>query len=771
MRLGYRAIFLGLFLTVVFSVISIYLVMFIRNNFTVSDTLIPVLTYFFLIVLLLVINPILNFIYKNIGQTRILRPFNRHEVLLITMMTLVTSGISGYGLMSYLMPFIGSVNAPSRSTNQSDWGLLSQTVLVLNSDPKYKIYGDVEKEDNNQITLRIYNGKGKGVDDIKEFLKSEVKIQRPLIKPELVLSRKDAQIFENGLPEVAITNPETQKTVYRAQNSFPAFLPFPNEKFSDYTSRVSTYIKEGKIQEGYTFWGNVPWLVLLKPFCYWLAFVVCLYMLLFSLAKILFTQWAKYERLQFPLATIPQELLGEPNPNDPDSKNYPTFSIWKNVFFIVGFGLAITFILLAAFYPSLVTLGLVVKDYVPGTIFEGLGDMNIVLHVFFLLIGIAFLVPKEISFSVWFFGVIFILQILFAIWFGYGKSAASFGTDYYSKINFYTAQSLGGLIVFSSFALWNVRHYLLAGVYKILRIKPKSVNAEIINETSFASNLFIISGLGIFSFMLWMNISFLWACVYCFITLMFIVASMRVASECGIIGFQNITGGGGHFISNVIGIKNLGLNSFVNVIVLQIVFFFDTKLFLAPNVMVAQKVEDENKIQKKVFWIAILIAVGLAVIASFAFLAMLLYHQGSKSLESWYFVSVPNDLYSRCVQMIKNGDAEPMINMNKEMTAFIIFGMATMAALLFARTKWFWVPHPVGIILWISPNETKYFLFSFFLGWLIKFIVVKLGTKDTIDNMKKWAIGLIFGHIAGIIIIGICKMFITLTAKATLNFH
>ena len=128
-------------------------------------------------------------------------------------------------------------------------------------------------------------------------------------------------------------------------------------------------------------------------------------------------------------------------------------------------------------------------------------------------------------------------------------------------INFYTAQAFGGLIVFSLFALWNVRHYLLAGLYKILKMKPKSVKPEVIDETYIASTVFIIAGFGVFAFMLWMNISFWWACIYCAITLMFIIAAMRVASECGIIGFQNLAGGGAHFAGNVIGINNLGVTS------------------------------------------------------------------------------------------------------------------------------------------------------------------------------------------------------------------
>lgn len=778
MRLGFRSIILGLFLTVLFSVIAVYLEMIVKNNFTVSDTLIPVLTYFFLIILLIFINPILRLIYNNFNKLRLFRPFNRHEVLLVTMMTLVTSGISGYGLMYYLVPFIGTVNAPSRSTSQTDWGLLSQTRLKVKKDGKGNIekgdgkevviYGELEAEDASTITLRHYNGKGKGIDDIKVYQKSDYIVERPLINPKLVLNRKDSDIFENGLPEVELVDKKTGKTYYKSQNSFPAYLPFPKETFKDYKERISKYRKEG-IQEGYTFWGNVPWSVILPPFGYWLIFVLLLYLILFSLARILFTQWAKYERLQFPLATIPQELLGEVS-NNPEEKDYPTTTIWRNVFFIVGFSLALIFILLEVFTPY-VKLNLAVKDYVGNTIFEGLRDSGIELHVFFLLIGIAFMVPKEISFSVWFFGLIFILQILFAIWFGFGKTAASFQNDYYTKINFYNAQSFGGLIVFSGFALWNVRHYLLAGFYKITKMKPDSVKQEVLEENALASSVFIVASIGIYAFMLWMNISFVWATIYSFITLMFIVAAMRVASECGIIGFQNITGGGSHFVGNVIGIKNVGISSYVNIIVLQIVFFFDTKLFLGPNVMVAQKVEDENQIQKRRFWIVLFGSVVLAVVSSFVYMVMLLYNKGSKGMEDWYYVAVPNTVYGMSVQMLKSGPTEPMINISRAMSGFIFFGMVGMAALLLARTKWFWVPHPVGILLWISEVETKYFLFSFFLGWLIKFIVVKLGTKETIENMKKWAIGLIFGHITGILVIGICKFFITITAKATLNFH
>ncbi|PCJ52146.1 MAG: hypothetical protein COA79_24735 [Planctomycetota bacterium] len=771
MKLGVRAILLGWFLTIVFIIITLTLEMVIKNTFTVTDTLIPVLTYFFIIVVVLLINPLFKMIYSGI-KFALFKPFNRHEILLIAMMTLLTSGIPSYGLMSYLLPFLGAVNNPTRATNATDWGLLSETAVWWKEDGiKQYAYGENIKEDENHIWLKkLIRVKGKLQSEVNKYDKNKVglTIQRPLINPNLVLNREDSMTFEQGLEGKKIID-KSGKVFSYPQNSFPALLPKPKENFKEYRARLTSYYDNRKLEPGYTFWGNVPWVTVGKPFLFWMILILSIYMVLFSLARILFTQWSKYERLQFPLAMIPQAILGEPIGND-EEKKYPSFTIWKNSFFIMGLVTALSFILLAGF--DILELKLEIKNYVVDTVLEGIGDFNLTLHVFFILIGIAFIVPKEISFSVWFFSLIVIAELLLAVWFGYGKTAGSFKSDYYLKLPFYSAQAFGGLIVFSSFMLWNVRHYLFSAVYKILNIRPNKVSEEVISENYLASGLFIVSGIGVFSFMLWMNISFLWAVIYCFITLMFIVAAMRVASECGIIGFQNISASGSHFVRNALGIGNVGVASLVNIFILQVIFFFDTKTFLAPNVMVAQKVEDEAQIEKRKFWITLFIAVIIAVAISFIFMSMLIYHDGSKSLETWYFKDVPKQVYDSSVRMLKSSAGEPMLEVNKDMILFLGFGAFTMIALLFARTKWFWVPHPVGIILWISPGETRNFVFCFFLGWVIKFVVTKFGTKDIIENMKKWAIGLIFGHILAIIILGLLITFteITIHIKPTLNF-
>ena len=52
------------------------------------------------------------------------------------------------------------------------------------------------------------------------------------------------------------------------------------------------------------------------------------------------------------------------------------------------------------------------------TAFAGLQRFQ--LTIFFVLIGICFLLPKDISFSVWFFYLFIKLQKLVAIWIGYG---------------------------------------------------------------------------------------------------------------------------------------------------------------------------------------------------------------------------------------------------------------------------------------------------------------------------------------------------------------
>jgi len=79
-----------------------------------TATQIPVLPFLLLIVCVLVVNPILH-------RIRIIRRLSTAEVMLVFVMTMVSSGISTFGLASQLVPAIAGLFNPSWNTAQARW--------------------------------------------------------------------------------------------------------------------------------------------------------------------------------------------------------------------------------------------------------------------------------------------------------------------------------------------------------------------------------------------------------------------------------------------------------------------------------------------------------------------------------------------------------------------------------------------------------------------------------------------------------------------------
>jgi hypothetical protein len=77
---------------------------------------------------------------------------------------------------------------------------------------------------------------------------------------------------------------------------------------------------------------------------------------------------------------------------------------------------------------------------------------------------------------------------------------------------------------------------------------------------------------------------------------------------------------------------------------------------------------------------------------------------------------------------------------------WLIGGAALMAALLFFRQSFFWLPHPIGLIMLVNPLMRTYW-FSILLGWMAKALVTKYGNKETYAKVRCGFIGLIVGEL------------------------
>lgn len=212
--------------------------------------------------------------------------------------------------------------------------------------------------------------------------------------------------------------------------------------------------------EGYFRGGaSVLWARWAIPLSAWSSYLIALSLASLFAVVIVRRQWITNERLTFPLAQVPLETV-QTLP-DGAAGRLPTGSLFR-----VGLAVPIAFGLvngLSRYFPSIPSLPLVGPVLVPHVItgpWAGVGD--IILDIDFPLIALAYLIPKELSFSCWFFWFVRVALTVSAIAAGAaplvpeGWSTSAFPAPYH--------QGGGAVLALGVWVLWSGRRHLLRAV-------------------------------------------------------------------------------------------------------------------------------------------------------------------------------------------------------------------------------------------------------------------------------------------------------------------
>jgi hypothetical protein len=156
---------------------------------------------------------------------------------------------------------------------------------------------------------------------------------------------------------------------------------------------------------------SVPWSEWLVPLAAWSSFLCAVFLANLCLLSLVQRQWIRHERLAFPLAQIPLGMVA--SAGDEKAGRLPTSrAFW--------FGLGIAFLVvfissLSERIPALPSFPLLVPVMNPQTVgvMAAFGQVDIALNPW--LLAIAYLVPKELSFSVWFLWLVRIGLTMIAI--------------------------------------------------------------------------------------------------------------------------------------------------------------------------------------------------------------------------------------------------------------------------------------------------------------------------------------------------------------------
>jgi len=380
------------------------------------------------------------------------------------------------------------------------------------------------------------------------------------------------------------------------------------------------------------------------------------------------------------------------------------------------------------------------NDHLRGTALQGLMGGSANCWIFFTMIGLAFLLPTSISFSLWIFWVLYMLQLLVMVWLGHGQSERSFPRDFYYTLNFRTSEGLGALLIFAGMVLYKCRKYLLCA------FMPRSLDGlpgDERVELRVCSLIFLAGSLGIFM-IIWLGMGAhpVYVAVVCLATLIMTIGLIRAVAEGGILSFQAYAGPF-HLLRNVVGFsKSWSASSlFAPVMLYYAVLAMDIKTYIAPAFATSLKIRDDLRLKRASFHLALVLGVlgagAIAVLLSI----MMSYAQGADAMNSWFYRGLPRSFFGRVVAMQNYApEASPV------QTGWIVFGAVAMGALLYFRQFVFWLPHPIGMVMLTNPLVAAYW-FSIMLGWLAKMLATKYGTKESYLRVRNFFIGLIAGEL------------------------
>ena len=197
--------------------------------------------------------------------------------------------------------------------------------------------------------------------------------------------------------------------------------------------------------------GSIPWMSWAVPVFWWTLFFIAFFLLCFFIVSIMRKQWVEEERLSFPIAEVPTEMVrGLDNPK----RAWP--DVLRTRLFWLGAALPIFLGLLkiaSFFYPGFPVPTLAQYITLPA------GFPSIKIQIVFAVIGFAFFGKLEILLSLFLFHILFVIQAGIFNKIGY-ITGRSF--PYSSSYPYSGYQSFGGLIVYVLIGFYLGRRHLKA---------------------------------------------------------------------------------------------------------------------------------------------------------------------------------------------------------------------------------------------------------------------------------------------------------------------
>lgn len=478
------------------------------------------------------------------------------------------------------------------------------------------------------------------------------------------------------------------------------------------------------------------WESWLRPFGWWMLFFALVYGVQFCMAGILRKQWVEHEQLMFPHAVAAAEATCPPKKG-----------LLRSHYFWMGAGICgalYAFEGLHHYFPAFPRIELFGSPLHNLSLSEVFSQhpwnaIKSTLSIQPFIICIAFLLPAELSFSVWVFAL---LDNLIRLVTAYARLPRTWN----DAINFYWinsgADQTGAIIVLVCFLIWMSRRHLGQIFRRAFYDDNEAADRDEFIPYRLCLLGFVGGTLGILAWCVYAGMSLLISLFLFVVFYLILIYTSRLVSELGL-----LSASAKYFTPHFLFVKLFGYNNQTMLNTFAVNNFIWSPLIYTgthtcPLVLTGFKLTGEATGGRRRFALCLFILTVLTAGIFFWGAVKYAYVHGALNTEREHFYSSTKWIYENtCLRDIVFKDRSHAPD-GTDITAMCIGG-GVMTFLLVMRSLFYWWPlHPLGYVaMWIDG-----IWFSFFIAWFVKRTILKYGGGRALPKASEFFYGLFAGQ-------------------------
>ncbi len=514
-----------------------------------------------------------------------------------------------------------------------------------------------------------------------------------------------------------------------AENDFAQFQQYIPDWVTPKDPEVIRNMYEGSDTE------TVPWNAWTLPLISWTVFLLAAFVAMMSLMTLFRRQWVERERLTFPIVHLVMDMSGGDKPA-------AALSFFKSGAMWIGFALAAGYNvmnILNAWNPAVPAMGRA-EDL--GALFterpwSAIRPLSIAWRP--ENFGLGYLVPTEITLSVWVFYLLLRFANVFQVAAGFDIAGFPFTQE----------QSFGSYLALGVFLIFVAREHLARVFRKAIGVAPSVDDSD--EPMSYRQAIIgLVLGLGFM--LIWANAigMAVWTgLIYFGLFLLFALVYARARAEAGaaMVWLFPFYQHKKMMISIAGSAPYYRHGGWSNLTVLSLLMFMSRGYFqsMMAYQIEATKIADEAKIKQRTMalWLVVALVVGLA--GAYVIHLQAYYTHGANILEGGttqggYRTRLAVQEYEQLASFAGE-HKEP----DRARTTAAGVGILITAVLIALRSIFLRFPlHPLGFAMVTAYGGPLWG--PFFIVWVIKTLILRIGGMGMYRRLIPFFLGIVVGH-------------------------